>query len=81
MGIVWSFWKRRLPREEMTKSAKVAARPCVGFVATAVGAASSAFLFCAAARREDFSVFGGRAAAGASVAAGRACFIGWLSLQ
>ena len=73
MGIVWSFWKRRLPKELMTKSAKVAAKPCVGFV-VAVGAASSAFRFCAAASRDDFSVFG-RAAAGASVAPERGCFM------
>ena len=37
MGIVWSFWKRRLPKLLITQSAKVAARPCVGF-AVAVGA-------------------------------------------
>ena len=75
MGIVWSFWKRRLPKLLITKSAKVAARPCVGFAA-AVGAASSAFRFCAAARSDDFSVFGGRGgAAGASLAPGRACFM------
>ena len=74
MGIVWSFWKRRLPKLEMTKSAKVAARPCVGFAA-AVGAASSAFRFCAAARSDDFSVFGGRGAAGPSLAPGRGCFM------
>ena len=75
MGIVWSFWKRRLPKELITKRAKVAARPCVGFVA-ALGAAgaSSAFRFCAAASRDDFSVFG-RAAAGASVAPERGCFM------
>ena len=71
MGIVWSFWKRRLPSELMTKSANVAARPCVGFV-VALGAASSAFLFCAAASSDDFSVrsAGGRAAADLSLAAG-----------
>ena len=73
MGIVWSFWKRRLPSELMTKSAKVAARPLVGFVA-AVGAASS-LRFCAAARSDDFSVFGGRGAAGPSLAPGRGCFM------
>ena len=32
MGIVWSFWKRRLPKLLITKSAKVAARPDAGFV-------------------------------------------------
>ena len=75
MGIVWSFWKRRLPKELMTNNAKVAARPCVGFAA-ALGAAgaSSAFRFCAAASRDDFSVFGGRGA-GASLAPGRGCFM------
>ena len=76
MGIVWSFWKRRLPKLLITKSAKVAARPCVGFAA-ALGAAgvSSAFRFCAAARSDDFSVFGGRGAAGPSLAPGRGCFM------
>ena len=83
MGIVWSFWKRRLPSEEMTKSAKVAAKPCVGFV-VALGASSSPLRPWAAARSEDFSVcgalaavraVGGRAAAGASLASGRGCFI------
>ena len=74
MGIVWSFWKRRLPSELMTKSAKVAARPCVGFAA-AVGAASSPLRPWAAARSDDFSVFAGRGGAGPSLAPGRGCFM------
>ena len=52
-----------MPNELMTKSAKVAAKPCVGFVVPAAGAASSALRFCAAASSDDFSVFGGLAAA------------------
>ena len=78
MGIVWSFWKRRLPKELMRKRANVAARPCVGFAA-AVGAASSPLRFCAVASNDDFSVrsAGGRAA-DLSLAAG---FIGCCSFS
>ena len=79
MGIVWSFWKRRLPKELMTKSANVAARPdCgLGCAEATAGASSSVFRrFCAAASNDDFSVFAGRGgAAGASLAPGRACFM------
>ena len=55
----------------MTKSAKVAARPCVGF-AVAVGASSSPLRPWAAARSEDFSVCFARPGGGRFSAAGRA---------